>query len=100
MSVSEGTATVNGKTVKARLHTYQDPDPSRSEYYGGPKGDGYIEGPMEDIQYLADQKPSELVINNAEGVAVEVLEKIDWTEAEVMWEQDGYVHGLIHLEWM
>lgn len=99
MAVSEGTATVNGKTVKARLHIHEFPEPGRSEYRGGPEGHGYIEGPMPDIQYLADQKPASLVINGDKGVPLEILEEIQWKEAEVMWDQGEYVHGIVHIEW-
>ena len=100
MSVSEGKATVGGKTVYARLHTHQDPDPERSEYRGGPEGAGYIEGPMADIKHLADEKPSELVIHDDEGKSLEFLCDVQWREAEVMWEQDDHIHGIVHLEWL
>jgi hypothetical protein len=99
MSVSEGFATVSGKTISVRLHVHEDPDPDRSEYRGGPKGGGYIEGPMAEIEHLANQKPVELVIHNAANVPLKTLEKITWQEAEVMWTQGDYVHGIVHLEW-
>lgn len=99
MSTSKGTVTLGDKTVYARLHTHQDPDPERSEYWGGPEGAGYIEGPMADIQHLANEKPSTVIINDENGVVLESLQEVQWKEAEVMWKQDDHIHGIVHLEW-
>ena len=98
MSVTEGITSVKGKLLKVRLHTHQDPDPERGDFYGGPKGHGYIEGPMEDIKFLAEHKPAQLVIDR-DYVVVEILQNAQWEAAEVMWRQDGYEHGVVHLTW-
>lgn len=84
---------LNGRIIKIRLHVHQHPDSERSKYCGGPLGEGYLDGSFDDLKYLESVKPEYIEANDA------MIKVVKYKEANVMWEQDNYVHGIMHLTW-
>lgn len=89
-----------GRVLDIRLHAHQWPDSTRDSYFGGPKGSGYLEGPLADIRYLKEKSPKYLVLLR-KSVSDQFLSNIVWYEPELMWdnEEKGYEHGLIQIDW-
>jgi hypothetical protein len=79
--------------LKLRLHVHQDADKNRGDFYGGPLGEGYVEGPMEDIKTIVEESP------NYFEFEYDTLENITWGKVDVMWGNGSYVHGITHITW-
>ena len=79
--------------LKVRLHVHQRADKERSDYRGGPLGEGYVEGPMADVKELVEKSPNDFEFE------YDTLTGITWSEVDVMWGNGDYVHGIVHIKW-
>lgn len=90
--------TIDNRIIETRLHCHQDPDPERSNYYGGPLGEGYLDGPFADMEFLKFISPASIVLQG-DGSVVELIGVV-WHEVKLTWEQGEYKHGIVHIDWL
>lgn len=63
-----------------------------------PKGHGYFNGPIGYLRYLKEQSPSSVRLLKNE-LPYKELHNITWYEPKLLWDRNGYQHGLVYVEW-